>query len=156
LIRKARSADFPSIRKLLETAFPTPEEADIVELLRRDAAMALELVYEEGNAVLGHVAFSHMTEPTGTVGLAPLAVAPHATGRGIGGKLVRAGLARVRTSGVRGVFVLGEPSYYQRFGFSVARAAAFTSAFPADHMMAVLWDMPASVRIRYAPALEGA
>ncbi|MGH9905597.1 MAG: GNAT family N-acetyltransferase [Pyrinomonadaceae bacterium] len=37
--------------------------------------------------------------------------------RGIDSTLVRAGLAACRTAGVRFVVVLGDPGFYERFGF---------------------------------------
>lgn len=40
--------------------------------------------------------------------------------RGIGTRLVRAGLPRATTLGYEAVVVLGEPDYYRRFGFQKA------------------------------------
>ena len=36
---------------------------------------------------------------------------------GVGSRVVRSGLAHLRQSNVGHVFVLGDPNYYQRFGF---------------------------------------
>jgi len=49
--------------------------------------------------------------------LGPLAVDPDFENRGIGGKLVRATLERARAAGHRLVLLVGDASYYGRFGF---------------------------------------
>jgi putative acetyltransferase len=49
--------------------------------------------------------------------LGPLAVAPAWQRRGVGSALVRTGLRRLEDMGVGLVFVLGDPAYYERFGF---------------------------------------
>jgi putative acetyltransferase len=84
--------------------------------------------------------------------LAPVSVAPH---RQRSGRLIRAGLARAAEDGWQGVFVLGDPGYYQRFGFSPARASGFTSPHAGPHLMvlALDGDLPATEgKVDYAPA----
>jgi putative acetyltransferase len=56
------------------------------------------------------------------------------------------------------VFVLGDPSYYRRFGFSVAAASGFSSPYAGDHFMglALSGTMPAAMgALRHAPAFRG-
>lgn len=50
--------------------------------------------------------------------LAPLAVAGRYRGKGIGRALVERGLQALRERGADLVFVLGDPRYYGRYGFS--------------------------------------
>src|SRR5690606_2056821 len=52
--------------------------------------------------------------------LGPLAVAPEAQGLGIGGLLMREALARAATLGHTAVLLVGDPEYYERFGFVAA------------------------------------
>ena len=137
MIRKAREQDRAAIRGVLRAAFPSEAEAGLVEALRGDRDMLVELVHEGAGGVDGYVAASAMRAPAGTAGLAPVAVAPEAQGRGIGGALVRAAVEALRRDGIGAVFVLGAPAYYGRFGFSVARARGFVSAYPAEYMMAL-------------------
>ena len=69
--------------------------------------------------------------------------------------MIRAGLERARSAGWRGVFVLGDPGYYRRFGFDPALAGGFASPYAGPHLMALALgpDLPArSGRIEYAPA----
>ena len=54
------------------------------------------------------------------LGLGPVAVLPEFQRRGIGGGLIRGGLAAAERLGTGFVVVLGEPAYYGRFGFRPA------------------------------------
>jgi len=49
--------------------------------------------------------------------LSPLAVAPAYQNKGIGSQLIIAALARAKELGYGAVLLVGEPGYYQRFGF---------------------------------------
>ena len=58
-------------------------------------------------------------EDWSALALGPLAVQPSYQGRGVGAALVRAGLELCEARGMV-VFVLGDPQYYERFGFERA------------------------------------
>ena len=75
-----------------------------------------------GSELVGYIAFSPVTlnGKSFGLGLAPVAVAPNLQSRGLGDQLVRAGLEHARESGESAIVVLGEPSYYGRFGFDTA------------------------------------
>ena len=80
---------------------------------------------EDGGEVAGHILFTPVDLATtgGVVrgyGLAPMAVRPDRQRRGIGSRLVHAGLARLREAGAPFVIVIGHPGYYPRFGFTPA------------------------------------
>ena len=77
-------------------------------------------------------------------------------GGGAGSELIRSALAIAKTLGEELVFVLGEPDYYGRFGFSAEAAAPFESPYAGPYFMA-LWlqpdlDSPAKGSAAYAPA----
>ncbi len=57
IIRPAEPADRPAIRTLVEAAFGEAGEADLVEALRREGAVVLELVAERAGDVRGHILF---------------------------------------------------------------------------------------------------
>jgi len=155
LIRNEELADRTAVRAIIEAAFAGPDEADLVDRLRDDGDCELSLVAVEGGRVVGHVLFSKMGAPFPALGLAPLAVAPDRQRSGIGSRLVRAGLERARSAGWRGVFVLGDPNYYRRFGFDAALASGFDSPYAGPHLMALALGsaLPASGgKIEYAPA----
>jgi putative acetyltransferase len=136
-IRPEALSDHPGIRTVLTSAFPGPAEADLVERLRQDGDAIISLVAVDDGHVVGHVLFSKMSAPFKALGLAPLAVVPGRQGEGIGGRLVKAGLQGARDGGWEGVFLLGDPAYYERFGFSAALAASFSSPYSGPHFMAV-------------------
>jgi putative acetyltransferase len=124
-IRTETPSDVPDIRRVNEAAFGRTDEADLVDRLRDRAASYIALIAVEGDAVVGHIAFSPVTmsPPHSTLsalGLAPMAVLPARQRRGVGSALVREGLAACRAAGTDAVFVLGHPDYYPRFGFEPA------------------------------------
>ena len=67
--------------------------------------------------------------------LAPVGVRPEHQGRGIGSALIREGLDRARDEGWTAVFVLGDPTYYQRFGFNVDAARGYTCVYAGEYFM---------------------
>jgi len=119
-IRETSAADWPALEALYAAAFP---DEPLLELLRALLAMpgeTLSLGAVSGGRLVGNGAFTWGHVAPGEVPaalLGPLAVAPDNQRRGIGGEIVRAGLARLAEAGCHGVFVLGDPAYYARFGF---------------------------------------
>ncbi len=132
-IRPERPDDRAAIRAVLQAAFPTSAEADLVEVLRDQANPILSLVAEADTLVLGHILFSPVTmdgHPTlHLTGLGPLAILPTSQSRGVGTALVHAGLARCRARGDQAVVVLGHPRYYPRFGFQPSNRFGIHSEF---------------------------
>jgi putative acetyltransferase len=156
-IRPERAVDAGAIRAVLTAAFETSAEADLVERLRADGDLVLALVEEHGGAVRGTIAFPRLiVDVANAVGLAPLAVTPCAQRRGIGGALVREGLRLLAAQGEQLVFVLGEPAYYERFGFDRAAARTFACKYAGDHFMALRVgdNAPARGEVRYPAAFD--
>jgi putative acetyltransferase len=132
-IRTAVPADYADIRSLTQAAFDTStgDEAGIIEGVRAEGLVLVELVAEMDGRVVGHVLFSRMrTEPARAfAGLGPLGVAPEFQRTGIGSALARAGIEACRAAGMDAVVVLGHPPYYPRFGFSAQAASQIASPF---------------------------
>jgi putative acetyltransferase len=148
-------ADRTAIRAVVTAAFGRESEADLVDWLREDGDNVISLVAEDGDAIVGHVLFSPMTAPFRALGLGPVAVMPERQRTGLGGALIRAGLEQARKAGWRGVFVLGDPVYYRRFGFTPDLAAGFSSPYAGPYLMAAALQgaLPATAgEIAYAPA----
>src|SRR5713226_5937204 len=125
LIRDERPENAEAVHAVLVAAFGREAEARLVERLRASGNIVCAMVAEEKGRVLGHVLFSRIAVESGDneipmLALAPLAVLPAFQRLGIGSALVSAGLARCRELGHTRVVVLGEPAYYERFGFSTA------------------------------------
>ncbi|GAB5519624.1 MAG: N-acetyltransferase [Rhodothermales bacterium] len=120
-IRPETPSDHAAVFALNATAFPTDAEARLVDALRKQASPIVSLVAEQDGVVVGHILFSPVTLPhhpsLALMGLAPMAVHPQHQRQGIGGALVKAGLAACREMGAVAVIVLGHPEYYPRFGF---------------------------------------
>jgi putative acetyltransferase len=125
IIRKEIAADIPVIAEITKTAFATlaisqHTEQFIIAALRAAGALTVSLVAEVEGQVVGHVAFSPVTISDGTpdwYGLGPVSVLPEHQRQGVGSALIREGLSRLGARGGRGCMLVGEPDYYQRFGF---------------------------------------
>ncbi len=151
-IRKERPEDVPAIREVNERAFGQPQEADVVDRLRRTCDGLLSLVAVDGDRVVGHILFSPATvERQGCtalqgMGLAPMAVLPEHQRQGVGSLLVREGLRMLRASACPFVIVLGHPEYYPRFGFQPASKFGLISQWvgvPDEAFMILVFDAPA-------------
>ncbi len=119
-IRATTARDVPHLKALYERAFPDENLAPLVERLLAEVPDILSLVAVNGDQLLGHVLFTPCRVGEGerkVALLAPLAIAPSHQRQGVGSALVREGFNRLCRSGLRQVLVLGDPSYYGRFGF---------------------------------------
>ena len=160
-VRPESGDDVEAIHAVHLAAFPTSVEAELVRALRADGDSEISLVAEQGGDIVGHVMLSRMSA-TGdgrayrALGLGPVAVRPGTQGGGVGSELIRSALTIAGTLGEEIVFVVGEPDYYARFGFSAAAAAPFASPYAGPYFMA-LWlrsdfDSPAAGSADYAAA----
>lgn len=137
LIRNAESADDEAIDRILKAAFETDAEARLTQALRASGDVRLELVAEQNGIIYGTVLLSILVSPKSCLGLGPIAVLPEEQTKGIGNALMHESVALAKKQNWRGIFLLGNPAYYSRFGFSVETAAPFKSAFPAAYMQAL-------------------
>lgn len=129
-VRYETPEDVRAIHYVNEQAFAQGNEADLVDALRRTSRLILSLVATEDHQVVGHAAFSPVAVegPNAgftAVGLGPMAVLPGHQRRGVGSRLVEAGLAEIASKGHEAVFVVGHPEFYPRFGFSPAGRYGF-------------------------------
>ncbi len=136
-IRREHSGEQDAIRALTLAAYSQPAEATLVDALRARGDSTLSLVAEDQGAIVGHALFSKLAAPAQALGLGPISVLPAHQRRGIGGALIREGLEQTKQQGWQAVFVLGDPAYYTRFGFSVEAAAKFETPYPKEYMMAL-------------------
>lgn len=131
------AAHHASVRALLLAAFPTGAEADLVDRLRADGDVAIARVALSGDDIVGHIVLSRMDAPFPALGLAPLAVRADRQGQAVGSRLIETALDEARAEGFDAVFVLGDPAYYGRFGFSAAAAEGFDSPYAGPFFMVV-------------------
>jgi len=124
-IRSEEPRDHAAVRQINLRAFETNLEADLVDAVRPRAKPLVSLVAELDGAVVGHIFFTPVTVRDGkttsrAIGLGPMAVLPELQRRGIGSRMVEAGLETCRELGEHVVVVLGHADYYPRFGFRPA------------------------------------
>lgn len=137
VIRDQNPGDIPAILSLLEAAFQSCAESQAVGQLLQNRVQQVSLVAVSGDQIAGYILFSPVElEPIvgrfKLTGLAPLAVLPAFQNAGIGSQLVAAGLQRCRALEQDAVFVLGDPGYYQRFGFKRASSYGIANTYGVD------------------------
>ena len=139
-IRIENKADLLQITEIHNQAFGDTEESQIVTDLRKNDNLKLSLVYENDGILVGHIAYSLMKNNNDIIigmGLAPLSVLPSHQKIGIGSKLVKYGNHQAIKMGFNQIFVLGNPKYYSRFGFEIAKKYNYFSNFDprGNHFM---------------------
>ncbi len=125
VIRNEKDSDIDIITEILEKAFATlpisnHTEQFIVKALRSAGALTISLVAEIDGKVVGQIAFSPATISDGSsdwYGLGPISVLPELQKRSIGKALMHEGLSRLKALGAKGCALVGDPNYYERFGF---------------------------------------
>jgi putative acetyltransferase len=159
IIRPEAADDGAAIRAVVATAFGQSAEADLVDALRKDGDLVLSLVAAIDGEIVGHVGFSRLWiaqdgQRLPGIALAPVSVLPRLQRNGVGRALIGAGHLRLKTAGEGIVFVLGDPAYYQRFGFSAAAAAPFACVYQGEYLQALRLaaDAPVVGTVTYAPA----
>jgi predicted N-acetyltransferase YhbS len=144
LIRKEVAADAAAIDALTVSAFraaahTSHTEQFIIRALRSAGQLAVSLVAVEDEKLIGHVAVSPVEITDGTpgwYGLGPISVAPERQAQGVGTVLMEHALSELTVLGAAGCVVLGEPSYYSRFGF-MAEPALVLPGVPAEYFQAI-------------------
>ncbi len=125
LVREETFGDIDAIAAVHKIAFAglsysAQTEHKIVGALREAGDLLLSLVAEEEGKIVGHITFAPVRiggKACRWVGLGPIGVLPEWRHRKIATALIQEGLQRLRQQGIEGVVLLGNPAFYQRFGF---------------------------------------
>lgn len=159
-IRPEAPGDEATIFALTEAAFrdmpfSDGDEPELVNKLRANGDLTLSLVAEDAEQIVGHIAFSPVTISDGAIGwygLGPVSVWPELHKQGIGGALIKRGIADMRHKGAKGIVLLGSNAYYPRFGFKHEPQLRYPGP-PAEYFQCLLLsgDLPAG-EVSYAPA----
>ncbi len=115
-----QTIDAVTISAFLEAPHTDHTEQFIVKALRDAGVLTISLVAEFDGKIVGHVAVSPVTISDGALdwfGLGPISVIPECQSRGIGSKLMLEALNVLKKNGAAGCVLLGDPAYYNRFGF---------------------------------------
>lgn len=144
IVRPEQPGDGEAVAHVNDAAFGQAVESRLVDALRRGGHAAISLVAVAGADIVGHILFTPVTidapgPALGALGLGPMSVLPERQRRGIGSRLVAAGLDACRRAGCQVVVVLGHPEFYPRFGFRPACGLGLRSeyAVPDDVFMAL-------------------
>lgn len=125
VIRNEVESDIKAISEITKAAFESlpisnHTEQFIINALRNANALTISLVAVDEKTVVGHIAFSPVTISDGSLGwygLGPISVLPELQKQGIGKSLIREGLSSLKSLGAKGCVLVGDPGYYERFGF---------------------------------------
>ncbi|MFC9029370.1 GNAT family N-acetyltransferase [Streptomyces arboris] len=162
--RPETAADREAVHAVNSAAFPTRDEADLVDALRADAEAWLPYLSYVAEAPDGSVAaYALLTRcrvgDAPALALAPVATSPAHQRQGAGQAVVRAVLDEARVRGEALVVVLGHPDYYPRFGFVPASRHGIRPGFevPDEAIMALVLDdsVPVPVGMIRYPAAFG-
>lgn len=142
-IRQEIPADTASIRMVLECAFGRRNEADLVNLIQQTGKALVSMVAVLDSEIVGHILLSPITIESAPddcmgLGLGPLAVSPIHQRKGIGSQLVEAGIRTSASIGCSIMVVLGDPTYYSRFGFSRASNCQLQNEYGVDNKFMAL------------------
>jgi putative acetyltransferase len=125
IIRNETELDIETISEVTVAAFKKLQisnktEQFIIHALRKAGVLTISLVAEIEKKVVGHIAFSPITISDGSknwYGLGHISVLPDYQKQGIGKLLVNEGLSLFKEQGAKGCALVGDPAYYQHFGF---------------------------------------
>nr|WP_102959217.1 N-acetyltransferase [Mangrovicella endophytica] len=140
-IRAERSGDAPRREALLDAAMGTKRRRKSSETIRRNRRPAAGLSFaacDEAGTLVGTVRLWHIAAgtrdgaPIAALLLGPLAVDPALKGAGIGSALMRHAVAEAARLGHDAILLVGDPEYYERFGFSAASTAGLSMPGPFE------------------------
>ena len=167
ILRREEPNDHAAIFAVHTAAFARPDggdvpEAKLVDALRDDSDVipALSLVALINQEVVGHVVCSRASiDASPSVGLGPLGVLPTYQRRGVGHALMHGVLAAADALDEQAVVLLGDPGYYRRFGFQLARSLGILPTDPrwAEHLQVRplhAWDGSLHGTFHYARAFD--
>ena len=148
-IRPSGPQDVDALMALYPAAFPEEDLLTVVRALLGAETGVLSLVACLDANLVGHVAFTECSVPGRSERvsmLAPLAVAPAHQRAGIGRTLTGEGLRLLKEDGFAAVYVLGDPNYYGRLGFSTE--ARVNPPYPLPEEWRGAWQSPGACRNR--------
>ncbi|MFC2165323.1 GNAT family N-acetyltransferase [Acidobacteriota bacterium] len=137
--------DYEGIDEVNRQAFEQEVEGQLIRKIRegQNFIEELSLVALDEETIVGHILFSKIKikgeSEHDTLALAPMSVKPEYQQKGIGKKLVRAGLKKAKDLGFGSVIVLGHSDYYPQFGFQEAAQWKIKCPFdaPDESFMAI-------------------
>jgi predicted N-acetyltransferase YhbS len=135
VIRAERASDVAAREALLDACFGANRAGRTCQRLRdgRAPAEGLALSVVRQGRLVGTVRLWHVSaggKPALVLG--PLAVAASCRKLGVGAALMKHALATAKTRGHGAVILLGDATYYARFGFTAAKTAEISLPGPFE------------------------
>ncbi|WP_152048020.1 GNAT family N-acetyltransferase [Aureimonas psammosilenae] len=137
-IMEETPSDMPAREALLDAAMGPMRRRKSSEAIRRDRLPAQGLAFvakDENGTLVGTVRLWSVAagdDDRPALLLGPLAVAKGSEGLGLGTRLMRRAIAEAAWRGHRAVLLVGDPDYYERFGFSAAKASGLAMPGPFE------------------------
>ena len=152
-IRKVDETNFAKVLALLRLSFPgSGYESQLVQKLHTNAKPIHEWVCIHTNKIIAYAAFSNAYNEKTVCGLhlAPLAVTPEFQNQGVGSELLRYCLSHepIKSSTI---FVLGNPAYYQKFGFTLCSMPLCPFNKKNAHFLSIRNNTTSQFSIGYEP-----
>lgn len=155
-IRKVDNENLAKALALLRGAFPEPGyEAQLVQKLHRNAKPIYDWVCIHTNRVIAYAAFTNAYQGKEVCGLhlAPMAVKPEFQKQGVGSELLRYCLSQEPIKS-QAVFVLGNPVFYKRFGFTPCPIPLCPFANNKAHFLSIRNDTTTQFTVGYEPEFK--
>jgi putative acetyltransferase len=164
-VRHERPGDEDAIARVHDRAFGQLTESRIVAAVRRAGRAVISLVAVDPSGIVGHILFTPLAvdspgPPISALALGPMAVLPDVQRRGVGSRLVAAGLEACALTGCQAVAVIGHPSYYPRFGFRPGASYGLRSEFAVPDDVFMIAELTADALtgregiVRYTPEFQ--
>ena len=139
------ASDIQAISDITKAAFENHPysngtEQFIVNALRAADSLTISLVAEIDGRLVGHIALSPVTlsdKSENWYGLGPVSVLPAYQKQGIGTSLVNEGIGRLKDLGAEGCVLVGDPNFYQRFGFRSPDGLKHEGGVPQENFLAL-------------------
>ena len=164
-IRDTKPEDWPEVYALIERVFLRSNEARFMKNLVEKDDVVLSLVHqrhpETHGEITGFIAYSrilleHEDELYDALALAPLVVDPLWQGKGIGTELISISHEILKALGEKLSFVLGEPEYYGKLGYTPEVASKFAGPYSGPYLLGIRCaeDIPDSGNLIYPEAFK--
>lgn len=153
-VRSEHPSDRQAIDVIHLSAFGGDAEAQFVAAARdsADYIPELSLVAEYKHRLVGHLMLSHIQaqaegQRLRMLALAPMAVVPSQSYRGIGGELLAYAIAKARDLGYTAIAEVGQTDYYQRHGFKPVTQWGIEHSLPLDDALMTVYELvPGTLR----------
>ncbi len=126
-VRAETADDIKAIDVVHLSAFEGDDEVGFIDSLRNTSGYIpeLSLVAEFNGRIVGHILLTKICLQQGSksidiLALAPMAVVPSQSHRGIGSELVKTAIETAKRHEYKAIAVIGHPEFYQRLGFKPA------------------------------------